>query len=85
MIVLAGGSTSRATGVVKEIAMAKRKNVPVFGVYVDGAGPLTKLPAGLQRNRTVPWTWSNVAALIKQGMGEGKNKKPRLVRSPRLG
>jgi hypothetical protein len=73
LIVLVGRSTHRAAGVLKEIAMAKRKNVPVFGVYVDGASATTLLPTGLQRNRTMAWKWSLIAAAIKQMMGEGKN------------
>jgi hypothetical protein len=73
VIVLVGKSMSSASGVAKEIAMAKTCNVPVFGVYVDGAGTASTLPAGLPRNRTVPWTWPNVAAGIDQCMTEGKN------------
>lgn len=37
MIVLVGKHMSTATGVVKEIEMAKAQNVPFFGVYVGGA------------------------------------------------
>lgn len=72
-IVLVGKSMATATGVAKEIAMAKDLNVPVFGVYVDGAGSGSTLPAGLQRNRTVAWKWDLVAATVEQMMGEGKN------------
>jgi hypothetical protein len=73
LIVLVGRQTYSAAGVKKEIAMAGRKDVPVFGVYVDGAGTSTTLPAGLPRNRTVAWRWSLVAAAINQTLGEGKN------------
>lgn len=72
-IVLVGRSMASATGVAKEISMAKELNVPVFGVYVDGAGTSSTLPAGLARNRTVAWTWPTVAAAVEQMMGEGKN------------
>ena len=72
-IVLVGRSMSTAAGVVKEIAMAKRAAVPVFGVYVDGAGTASTLPVGLQRNRTMRWDWDLIAAAVKQMMGEGKN------------
>jgi hypothetical protein len=75
VIVLVGRSTYRATGVSKEIAMAKRKDVPVFGVYVDGANTRTPLPTGLKRDRTVSWKWSIVATAIQQMMREGKNRK----------
>jgi hypothetical protein len=72
-IVLVGRSMGTATGVNKEIAMAKELNVPVFGVYVDGAGTSSTLPAGLQRNRTVAWKWDTIAKAVTQMMGEGKN------------
>src|SRR3954452_16040956 len=72
-IVLVGRSISSAGGVAKEVAMAKRHDVPVFGVYVDGAGTNSTLPNGLQRNRTMAWDWKLIAAAVKQMMGEGKN------------
>lgn len=72
-IVLVGRHMATATGVAKEIAMAKELLVPVFGVYVDGAGPTSTLPLGLQRNRTMPWNWVQIAAAVQQMMGEGKN------------
>jgi hypothetical protein len=74
VIVLVGRYMAGATGVAKEIAMAKKVNVPVFGVYVDGAGSMSRLPAGLSRRRTIPWQWSRIAAAIDQMMTEGKNK-----------
>ena len=74
LIVLVGKKTSTATGVVKEIKFAKEQDVPVFGVYVDGANTTTTLPTGLQRNRTISWDWSKIASAIDQVMKEGKNK-----------
>jgi hypothetical protein len=74
MIVLVGKHMASAGGVAKEIAMAKDQDVPFFGVYVDGAGAASSLPAGLARNRVISWTWPGVGAAIKQMMGEGKNK-----------
>ncbi|UOW03102.1 TIR domain-containing protein [Clavibacter michiganensis subsp. michiganensis] len=73
LIVLVGKSMGSATGVDKEIAMAKAANVPVFGVYVDGASGSSTLPAGLPRTRVIPWTWTGVGSAITQMMGEGKN------------
>ena len=73
VVVLVGRSMGTATGVVKEIAMAKAQDVPVFGVYVDGAGAKSTLPTGLQRNRIVAWSWPTVAAAVRQMMNEGKN------------
>ena len=73
MIVLVGKSMGSAYGVVAEIAMAKDKNVPVFGVYVDGAGTSSALPTGLARGRVIGWNWDNIAKAVNQMMGEGKN------------
>ncbi|MDA8427653.1 MAG: TIR domain-containing protein [Geobacteraceae bacterium] len=75
LIVLVGKTMASATGVAKEIQMAKDQDVPVFGVYVDGADKNSNLPTGLNRNRTISWNWENIASAITQMMGEGKNKK----------
>lgn len=72
-IVLVGRSISTAGGVAKEVAMAIGTDVPVFGVYVDGADATSNLPAGLHRNRTLAWDWKLIAATVDQMMGEGKN------------
>lgn len=74
LIVLVGKTMASASGVPKEIKMAKDQDVPVFGVYVDGANSNSNLPAGLPRNRTISWDWDNIASAVKQMMGEGKNK-----------
>jgi len=74
LIVLVGKTMASATGVAKEIKMAKDQDVPVFGVYVDGANSSSNLPDGLQRNRTIAWDWDKIASAVDQMMGEGKNK-----------
>lgn len=73
LIVLVGKKTATATGVVKEILFAKSQDVPIFGVYVDGANNQTDLPTGLQRDRTINWNWESIANAIDQLMTEGKN------------
>lgn len=73
MIVLVGRHMATATGVVKEIAMAKTQDVPIFGVYVDDATSTSTLPVGLAKNRVITWTWDGVAKAVTQMMGEGKN------------
>jgi hypothetical protein len=50
LIVLVGRSMGTATGVANEIAMARDQDVPLFGVYVDGAGVNSTLPQGLPRS-----------------------------------
>ncbi len=74
VIVLVGRYMASATGVGKEIKFAKDLDVPVFGVYVDGANTSSNLPGGLPRNRTIVWNWPNIAAAVNQMMGEGKNR-----------
>lgn len=74
LIVLVGNTMASATGVTKEITMAKKQNVPIFGVYVDGANSNSNLPAGLTRNRVINWDWDKIANAIDQMMDEGKNK-----------
>lgn len=75
LIVLVGKTMATATGVAKEIAFAKGADVPVFGVYVDGANTSSTLPSGLQRDRTIAWEWDKIASAITQVMKEGKNSK----------
>ncbi len=74
LIVLVGKNMASATGVDKEIKMAKDQDVPIFGVYVGGATTTSNLPTGLQRNRTIAWDWAKIATAIDQMMKEGKNK-----------
>jgi len=74
VLVLVGKNMASAAGVVKEISFADKNDVPVFGVYVDGAGTSSTLPSGLQRNRTISWDWGDIANAINQLMKEGKNK-----------
>ena len=73
VIVLCGRYMDTATGVAKEIGMAKGNDVPFFGVYVDGADETSNLPTGLRRNRTIKWEWDAIASAIDQMMTEGKN------------
>lgn len=73
MIVLVGRYMGSAYGVAAEIAMAKDKDVPFFGVYVDGAGTSSTLPSGLARSRVVAWEWETIGNMIDQMMTEGKN------------
>lgn len=74
MIVIVGKSMSTATGIEKEIAFARKHNVPFFGVYVDGANMWSPLPEGLARNRVISWTWDSIANAIDQMMTEGKHR-----------
>lgn len=75
VLVLVGKNTSSASGVAKEISFAHKNDVPVFGVYIDGASLFTLLPTGLNRNRIITWDWNDIADAIDQLMGEGKNRQ----------
>ena len=77
VIVLSGKTMASATGVAKEIAMAKNRHVPVFSVYVGGAEKTSNLPKGLQRNRTIKWNWDDIASAIDQLKTEGKKNRHR--------
>ncbi|MGI9057176.1 MAG: TIR domain-containing protein [Ktedonobacteraceae bacterium] len=73
VIVLVGKHMTTATGVSKEIKMAKDLNVPVFGVYVRGANSSSSLPKDLSKSRTIHWNWDEIASAIDKAMNEGKN------------
>lgn len=75
LIVLVGKNMATATGVVKEIKMAKDLDVPVFGVYVNGAGSTSNLPTGLPRNSVVAWKWDDIDNMIQQAKKLGKNAR----------
>jgi len=74
VIVLVGKYMASASGVAKEIKWAKEQDVPIFGVYVNGANSLSNLPDGLSRSRVIPWEWDKIASMVDQVMKEGKNK-----------
>lgn len=75
VIVLVGKYMASATGVRKEIEMARRNDVPVFGVYVGGANYLSNLPVGLSRTRVVNWEWHKITDQIDSMLTQGKNTK----------
>jgi len=66
VIVLVGRYMKSAIGVAKEIKMALKNNIPVFGVYVGGANTTSNLPLGLARGRVIAWSWDTIAEAIKQ-------------------
>lgn len=74
LLVLVGKKMSSATGVDKEIQMAKDNDVPIFGVYVNDATEKSTLPTGLARTRTVKWEHDKIKEKIETMMSEGKNK-----------
>lgn len=75
VIVLVGRYMASAVGVKKEIQMATRNNIPIFGVYVDSANYSSNLPVGLSRSRVVNWEWVKIADKIDEMMKQGKNNR----------
>jgi hypothetical protein len=73
MIVLVGQQAAHAQGIAQEITVAKSRNVPYFGIYVDSADENTELPEGLARDRVLPWDWRRIEEAITQLSAEGKN------------
>ncbi|WP_271003615.1 TIR domain-containing protein [Listeria seeligeri] len=74
VIVLVGRNISSAVGVRKEIDMASKNNVPVFGVYVDGANTLSAIPYNISRSRVIVWNWDKIASAVNEMMSQGKNR-----------
>ena len=64
-IVLVGNSTFVDGRVTEQIAYAKSKNIPIFGVYVAEANDDTDLPRGLSRDRIVVKDWEKIDLMIK--------------------
>ncbi|TQS44859.1 TIR domain-containing protein [Cryptosporangium phraense] len=76
VIVLVGRQAASASGVVKEIQMARDLGIPYFGVYVSGADARTPLPRGLARNAVVPWTWPTVARMVDDCLRARRGVRP---------
>ncbi|ARN75304.1 TIR domain-containing protein [Oceanicoccus sagamiensis] len=73
LIVLSGKHMATATNVSQEIAMARALSVPVFGVYISGAGRGDVLPEGLALSRTIEREWSRIDEAIRLALREGRN------------
>jgi hypothetical protein len=73
MIVLVGEETQNSPNVAQEISLAKKSNVPFFGVYIAGAPTAAGLPLGLALNRTTSCDWTRVGSAVQQLLAEGKH------------
>jgi hypothetical protein len=73
MIILIGRDAKSCLNLTNEIELAKRTNVPYFGVVLGDADENAELPVGLARNRTIPRDWNRIASAVGQMMTEGKN------------
>lgn len=61
VIVMVGPRTYLCEGVLKEIQMAIKADIPYFGIH-GYSGKSCPVPRGL--NKTYRWTWDNIKSLI---------------------
>lgn len=61
VLVMVGPSTHRAPGVLKEVAMAREANIPIFQVIGYKDGDYTAVPNG---GRMYAWNWDNLKKLL---------------------
>ncbi|MFQ5737219.1 MAG: TIR domain-containing protein [Thermodesulfobacteriota bacterium] len=74
LIVLVGQHMDNVPWVEKEVAIGHELDLPVFGVYVGGAGPGAALPEGLDRKVTIRLEWDDVANVIYNFLPGGRNR-----------
>lgn len=60
VLVLVGARTHRASGVLKEVKMAREENIPIVQVTLAGSGNTRVADAGTLYN----WTWKNLEYLL---------------------
>ena len=60
VLVLVGSRTHRASGVLKEVKMAREENIPIVQVTLAGSGNTRVADAG----RFYNWTWENLENLL---------------------
>lgn len=64
VIVLCGESTHRATGVAKELTIARGKNKDYFLLAAYADKSCTKPSSATEADKVYKWTWDNLKALI---------------------
>jgi DUF971 family protein len=61
VVVLTGAQTYKASGVKKEVRMARENNIPIIQIKPQGTNPVKVENAGVIYN----WTWDNLKKLLK--------------------
>lgn len=61
VLVMVGPYTHRASGVLKEVAMARKHNIPIFQVIGYRDSSPTPVP---NAGRLYRWNWDNLKALL---------------------
>ena len=60
VVVVLGNHTSRASGVRKEVRMARNANIPVVQIKIQGTNPIHVDDAGV----VYDWTWENLKRVL---------------------
>ena len=60
VLVLVGSRTHRASGVLKEVKMAREEHIPIVQVTVANSGNTRVADAG----RFYTWTWENLENIL---------------------
>lgn len=61
VVVILGAKTSKASGVKKEVAMARENEISLLQIKVSGTNPTRVVDAGVLYD----WTWDNLKKVLK--------------------
>ena len=61
VVVITGAQTYKASGVKKEVKMARENHIPIIQIKPQGTNPIKVENAGILYN----WTWDNLKKLLK--------------------
>ncbi|NOX16296.1 MAG: hypothetical protein GXP61_09820 [Epsilonproteobacteria bacterium] len=61
VVVIVGDKTSKASGVKKEVKLARKNNITIVQIKVQNTNPLKVADAGVLYN----WTWDNLKLILK--------------------
>ncbi len=61
VVVITGAQTYKASGVKKEVKMARENHIPIIQIKLQGTNPIKVENAGILYN----WTWDNLKKLLK--------------------
>ena len=61
VVVLVGQNTHKASGVLKEVAIARRLGKPIVQIIVDKNSSPTAVP---NAGRLLKWTWDNMNSVL---------------------
>ncbi|MBL1214921.1 MAG: hypothetical protein HND52_16295 [Ignavibacteriae bacterium] len=63
-VVIVDEFTHESQNVLREIHIAQKNSIPIFGVYIPGIRASCKLPPGLLRERTIKWNWTLIGTAV---------------------